>query len=73
MRKLGIIAGVVVLAVLSLGAAPASAEPFYCDSFGPSAAETIQCGSTGVCYWEYLGNGLWLEKCLPYCDIYYCG
>lgn len=35
-------------------------------------ADAQACGSTGVCYWEYLGNGLWLEHCYHYCEIYRC-
>lgn len=74
-KRLALLAMIGGLVVAAAGASPVQADPFYCDGVGPaiSSSDNINCGSTGVCYWEYLGNGLWLEKCLPYCDIHYCG
>jgi hypothetical protein len=73
MRRLAILVGAGIIAALALTTSTASADPFYCDRVGPSISASVECGSTGVCYWEDLGNGLWLEKCLPYCDVYWCG
>jgi hypothetical protein len=62
----------IVAAGLVLGAAPASADPFYCDGETPSAGDSIQCGNTGNCYWMYAGNGWWTIYCVePHC--YYVG
>lgn len=71
--RLLVVFAAIAASALALSVHTAAADPFYCDGAGPSISSTTDCGQTGVCYWEYLGNGLWMVVCRYYCEVYYCG